>query len=125
MVVERGGPACGSRAFRMRSRPSITTTGPGALTATSARRHHALPSLYPVLTPSPPAQPSAAGTHLRALITENGPGAGAYQCWYQLKASPLSPVSLRSGATLMPASRAAPNQVTVEQIGMPLPKVAS
>ena len=63
-------------------------TGPGATTASSARRLHALPSLEPSVTPAPAAQPSSAGTHLRALITECGPGDGAYQCWYQLKSSP-------------------------------------
>jgi hypothetical protein len=57
----------------------MITTGPGAITASSARRLQALPSLEPMVTPAPTAQPSSTGAHLRAFITEKGAGAGAYQ----------------------------------------------
>ena len=50
IVEARGGPLWGSRVFRMRSRPSMITTGPGAITASNARRLHALPSLEPMVT---------------------------------------------------------------------------
>src|SRR5688500_5986869 len=99
-MVELGGPVCGSRVSRSLSCPSTMITGPGATTASKAFRLHAEPSLEPIETPAPMAQESSAGTHLRALRTEWGPGDGAYQCWYQLKSSPWSPVSVRSGATL-------------------------
>lgn len=88
MVVDCGVPACGSWRRSNRTRPSITITGPGAITASRARTLHALPSLEPTVTPAPAAQPSSRGAHFLAWRIEKGAGAGAYQWSYHLKFSP-------------------------------------